>query len=248
MSQSYFKSGITWLDELMPQGLAIPSSNLISGPAGAGKPLIGALFVDAWLKSGGTLIHLLINFKREYAENLLRHFDPSLKNSKEKIVFIEFDPLLEGIEKSTFMSIKANLLKPEIFDEALRVAASLLPESQMGSLLYGSAMNMLLFSETYGRALHKRIVEILKGEQNILFTVSNNVLEEQVEKWENTADNVFYTHGTGIMHLAFKIVKMKDTSFSNKEVEVPLSEDELYSIRTEAEQARMNLIPVIRRI
>ena len=248
MSQNYFKSGIIWLDRLMPQGLIIPSSNLISGPAGAGKPLVGALFVDAWLKNGGTLIHMLINFKREYAENLLRHFDPSLEKSKEKIVFIEFDPLLEGIEKSDSMCIKANLLKPQIFDEALQMAASLLPESKLGSLLYGSAMNMLLFSETYGHTVHKKIVKILQSELNTLFTISNNVMEEQTEEWENAADNVFYTHGTGIMHLAFKIVKMKETSFSNEEVEVPLSEDELYSIRTEAEQARMNLIPIIRRI
>lgn len=248
MAGKYFKSDLTWLDKLMPQGISIPSSNLISGPAGAGKPLVGAMFSDAWLKKGGTLIHLLINFKQDYAENLLKHFSPGLTGYEERIVFIEFDPQMDSVEKTGNNTIKANLLKPEHFDAALRIALRLLPQTELGALLYGSALNMLLFSATYGQVMHQKILQLLRSEQNSLFTISNNVTEEQTEEWENAADNVFYTHGTGIMHLAFKIVKMKETSFSNEEVEVPLSEDELYSIRTEAEQARMNLIPIIRRI
>ncbi len=248
MSQTNFNSGIGWLDKLMPQGLPIPSSNLISGPAGAGKPLIGAMFADAWLKKGGNLIHLLINFKRSYGENLLRHFDPSLRGSEKRCVFIEFDPLMDTMEKRAPMALKANLLKPEVFDEALQTAASMLPDSDLGTLLYGSAMNMLLFSATYGQVVHQKILNLLQSGQNTMFTISNNILEEQIDAWEKAADNVFYTHGTGIMHLAFRIVKMKNTRFSDEEVQIPLSEDELYSIRTEAERARMNLIPIIRKI
>lgn len=33
----------TWFDHLLPQGLPIPSSIILSGPGGSGKPLIGNL-------------------------------------------------------------------------------------------------------------------------------------------------------------------------------------------------------------
>ena len=248
MPYRYFKSGLTWLDRLIPQGLVVPSSNLISGPAGAGKPLIGAMFCDAWLKQGGTLIHLLINFERQYAEKLLMHFNPGLTEYEKRVIFISFDPELEALEKTGDMFIKANLLKPEIFDRALNMARNLLPPAELGALLYGSALNMLLFSATYGQTVYQKILNLLKSGQNVLFTISDNVLEEQAEQWEEAADNVFYSHGTGIMRLAFRIEKMKKVNFKKEEVEVPLSEDELYSDRSEAEQARMNLIPVIRKI
>jgi len=248
MSDNHFKSGLHWLDALMPQGIVLPSSNLISGPAGAGKPLIGALFCDAWLKQGGALIHLLIHFEREYAEKLLIHFNPGLTGYDERVVFIAFDPKLEGLEKTGNMYIKANLLKPDIFDEALDMARALLPDSQLGVLIYASALNMLLFSATYGQMIHQKVLDLLKSGQNMLFTISDNVLEEQTERWEEAADNVFYSHGIGIMRLAFRIEKMKNVDFKKDEVEVPLSEDELSSVRSEAEQARMNLIPMIRKI
>ncbi len=34
------KTNIRWLDELLPEGILIPSSTLISGPGGTGKPLV----------------------------------------------------------------------------------------------------------------------------------------------------------------------------------------------------------------
>ncbi len=34
--------GQDWFNKLLPEGLPVPSSTIISGPGGSGKPLIGA--------------------------------------------------------------------------------------------------------------------------------------------------------------------------------------------------------------
>ena len=243
-----FYSGFEWMDRQIPEGIPFPSSTIITGPGGAGKPLVGAMIVDAWLKRGGTLIHLLINFNREYADKLLEYFNRDIKKYNDRIAYIEFDPLMNGVEKTGFNTIRANLLESENFDLSIRTAEAILPASDSYPLIYGSALNMLLFSKTYGQLIHKKILALLNNNHNTLFTISNNIFEEQVAKWEKAADNLIFSHGTGIMHLALKILKMKSVSFKKNEVEVPISEDELNSIRSEAEKARKHFIPMIRKI
>ena len=244
----YLHTGFSWMDKLIPDGIPLPSSTIITGPAGAGKPIIGAMISNSWLKLGGTLVCLLINFKRDYMENLLTHFDKDIPSHKDRLVYIEFDPLLESVEKSGSHLLRANLLKPDDLDLALKEAKTILPDSDPGPLIYGSALNMLLFSKTYGPMIHQKILALLNSSENILFTIANNFFEEQATEWEEMTDNLFYSHSTGIMHLGFKIIKMKEVSFHNNEVEVPLTEDELRNIRAEAEKGRQHLIPMIRKI
>jgi len=43
-----------WLQKILPEGLVYPSSTLISGPGGSGKPLVEYAFVASWLKAGGS--------------------------------------------------------------------------------------------------------------------------------------------------------------------------------------------------
>ena len=64
-----------WIDRLLPQGFPFPSSTIISGPGGSGKPLIGSLFASAWLKMGGNVIYFLVNYDKDYAEKMLNLFD-----------------------------------------------------------------------------------------------------------------------------------------------------------------------------
>lgn len=243
-----FHSGFEWMDRQMPEGIPVPSSTIITGPGGAGKPLIGAIIANAWLRRGGTLIHLLINFDREYADKLLKNFNKSLQKYEDRIVYVEFDPLMNGVEKPGPNVLRTNLLKPENLDLALKEAKVILPDSDVGPLVYGSALNMLLFSKTYGKVIHAKINDLIKSSTHSLFTIANNNFEELAAEWEEAADNLFYSHGTGIMHLAFKIVKMKDVSFKDNEIEVPLTEDELRAIRSEADKSRKHFIPMIRKI
>ncbi len=51
-----FHSNFEWLDRLMPEGIPIPSSTVISGPGGSGKPLIGLAVVASWLRQGGKVV------------------------------------------------------------------------------------------------------------------------------------------------------------------------------------------------
>jgi KaiC/GvpD/RAD55 family RecA-like ATPase len=51
-----------WLNEVLPQGLPYPSSTLISGPGGSGKPLIGFAFVYDWLTAGGNVIFMPLQY------------------------------------------------------------------------------------------------------------------------------------------------------------------------------------------
>lgn len=239
---------LPWMQQLLPEGIPYPSSTIITGPGGAGKPLIGAALADAWLKQGGTLVHLLINFERTYSEKLLRNFEKDFDLYSDKIVYVEFNPEMNGVEKCDTNLIRANLLKAENFDAAVRLAKGILPESDLGSLVYGSALNMLLFSPTYGAAIHQKITELLQSGDNYLFTIANNSFEEQVAIWEDMADNLFLMHGTGIMHLGFKILHLRNGHFNKNEIEVPLTEDELRTMRSEADTSRKHLIPLIRKI
>ena len=126
-----FQIAIPWLQKILPEGIPIPSSTIITGPGGAGKPLIGAM---------------------------------------------------------------------------------------------------------------------LQSRENYLFTIANNTFEKQVAEWESLADNLFFTLGTGIMHLGFKVLKLHSSRFSKEEIGVPLTEDELYTMHSEADTARKHLIPIIRKI
>ena len=58
------KINIDWLEELLPEGLPVPSSTLISGPGGTGKPLVEFAFVASWLKAGGSLIGLPLQYPK----------------------------------------------------------------------------------------------------------------------------------------------------------------------------------------
>lgn len=242
-------TGLDWLDRQIPEGIPYPSSTLITGPAGAAKPLIGSMIIGAWLEQGGSLIYLLINFDRAYADFLLAHYYPDVEKYKGRILYVDFDPLAESVEKTGTDMLRANLLIPEQLDMILQTAVSTLPSSGPPPLLYGSALNMLLFSKTYGEKIHKKILGIIKNPASTnLFAVTNNLFKKQAEEWERAADNVFYLHGTGIMHLGLKIRKMKGVTFRENEIDVPVSEEELFNIRTEAEKGRRHYIPLIRNI
>jgi hypothetical protein len=242
-------SSYDWLDKQIPEGIPYPSSTLITGPGGAGKPLIGAILAGDWLNQGGTLIHLLINFDQEYAQYILGHFNQNLQNQTDRIVFIEFDPGMVGVEKIGPYTLRANLLKPANIDMAIRIASDILPPSDSPPLLYGSALNMLLFSKSYNELIHDKILALIREPgRNTLFTISNNIFEEQATEWENAADNLFLSHGFGIMHLGFRILRIKGAKFTTDEVEIPITEVELNQIRLVSEKARQHYIPMIRKI
>ena len=51
-----------WFDRLLPEGLPIPSLTLLSGPGGSGKPLIGNVITASWLRQGGSVVFMSLQY------------------------------------------------------------------------------------------------------------------------------------------------------------------------------------------
>jgi len=52
----------SWLKTLMPEGFPTHTSTLITGPGGSGKPLIGNLIAAAWLRQGGSVVFMSLEY------------------------------------------------------------------------------------------------------------------------------------------------------------------------------------------
>ena len=244
----HLKTNQKWLDRLIPEGIIVPSSTIISGPGGSGKPIIGSLLASSWLKQGGNVVVFLINNDRSYAEQLLSLFDIQTEKYKGKIYYVDFNPEIDSTQTVKEDQIQANLLKSEVWDNTLQDATKYLEKSEMGTLILGSALNLLFFSKTYKNEVLNKIKIILENQHNCVFSVSNNVFQEDIKQLENAADNLIFARTERPMRLHIRIERMKDVIFDKREIEVPLSEQELRNLRSEAEQARKHLIPLISKI
>lgn len=250
-----FKIGEDWFDELMPEGLPIPSSTLISGEGGSGKPLLGFSVLSSWLKQGGNLIFILTSTGKDFVElSMGKIYDVEIKDYKENLAFIEFnpslDPTVDSIEESD-ETIKANLVNPEVWDKAIEVASEKLrQESELGTLIFCSAINLFLFSKTYRKGILNRLRELIKEDKTktYLFTASTSAYKEEISTLETVADNLMFTRSEKPMKLFLKITNMKEVNFSKKEIEVPLKTEDLLTIKNLAEGSRKDLIPTIAKI
>lgn len=243
-----FRIEYDWLKKILPEGMAVPSSTLISGPGGSGKPLIGAMLLASWLKQEGSIIQLLINSGRSYNEKMLALYGIHADDYKGKIIYVDFDYSLEAIQEVGEDEFKANLLKADVWQTAIKKARGMLPQSERPALVFGSALNILLFSPTYSAALFQVVLKMVRDHEHCLFTVSNNVFEDKMGQLEAAADNLMFTHSEKIMELHLNISRMKGVPFSEEDIRVPLTEDELRKMRSEAERMRQDLIPAIRKI
>lgn len=246
------KTEFEWLKKLIPEGLPYPTSTIISGPGGSGKPLIEFAFVASWLKSGGSLIGIPLQYPSvEFVKSaMLKLFDIDLDNYKKRFVNIQFDVDINSYEQISDNEIRANLLKPEIINEVIDLAGSLIEKSELGTLVFGSALNLLLFSPTYKDAALKNIETILKEDKSktYIFSVSNSVYAEEIKHLEEAADNLMFTRMEKPMKLFFNIEKMSEVTFSDKEVSVPISKEILKEIKDVAEMSRKKILPKLKKI
>ena len=241
-----------WLQKLLPEGFPYPSSTFISGPGGTGKPLVEFAFVSSWLKSGGSAIGIPLQYPTaEFVKTAMSElYEINLENYHEKIAYIQFDPSIDGYEKIGNNTIKANLLKPDIWNKAVKKADDMIEKSGLGILVFGSALNLLLFSPTYKRGIIKNLEGIIKNDKSrtYIFSISTSAFADEIKVWEKTADNLMYTRMEKPMRLFFKISKMKGTKFSREEIEVPISQEILSKIKDVAEATRKRIIPEIMKI
>ena len=241
-----------WLKKIMPNGLPYPTSTIISGPGGSGKPLVEFAFVASWLKSGGSLIGIPLQYPSiEFVKSaMLKLFDIDLDTYKKRFVNIQFDVDIDSYEQIADNEIKANLLKPEVLNQAIDLADSLLEKSELGTLVFGSALNLLLFSPTYKDAALKNFKTIIKEDKSktYIFSVSNNVFAEEIKQLEEAADNLMFTRMEKPMKLFFNIEKMVEVEFSKKEVNVPISKETLEEMKEVAEMSRKKILPKLKKI
>ncbi len=245
--------GQPWLDRLIPEGFPTHTSTLITGPGGSGKPLIGNLIAAAWLRQGGSVVFMSLQYPtHEFIVsglNNVAHLELSMYH--DRVAFIELDTSLEGMESVSSGHLKANLVIPDIWDSVLEEACSLVPDEGPGILVFGAALNLLLFSPTYGTATLERMKKTIQDDERrtYLFSVSTTAKKEQIADLEAVANNLIMTHSTKRpFQLFMQILRMKDTYFTPEEVEVPLTPETLAEVKEIADHSRKRVIPLISKI
>lgn len=241
-----------WLKKLLPDGFPYPSSTLISGPGGTGKPLVVFAFVSSWLKAGGSVIGIPLQYPTtDFVRiSMKKIYNIDMEDYKDKIAYIQFDPNIDGIEKIKENIVKANLLKPDIWDRSLEEAEKLLKDSDLGIMVFASALNLLLFSPTYKKEVLVKLNEIISnsGDKTFVFSVSTSAFKDEIELWEKSADNLMFTRMEKPMKLFFHIERMKNVNFLDKEINVPISREILEDIKITAEHTRNRIIPIVSKI
>lgn len=247
------KTGVDWMDDLIPEGFPIKTTTIITGPGGSGKPLIGDTIAASWLKNGGSVIFISLQYPDQtfIAEGIKNISGIDIEDYREKTIFVQLDVEIPGYETVSKNLIKANMVKPEIWESVLQLAIKSLPQEDPGILIYASALNLLLFSPTYGEDILDKIKNTLASDhdQTYLFTVSTTAKEKEIAQLEKLADNIIMSRNEkNPFRLFMKILRMKDVSFLAEEVHVPIPHEVLAHMKEVAEHSRHRVIPAISKI
>jgi KaiC/GvpD/RAD55 family RecA-like ATPase len=247
------KTEIQWLDDLIPEGFPVKTTTVITGPGGSGKPLIGEAFVSAWLKNGGSVIFISLQYPGSefITESIKRVTGLNLKQYQEKIIFVQLDTEIKNYQVLNREIILANLVKPEVWEKVLNVASDKLPDEGPGILIFCSALNLLFFSPTYGEAVFSRIKETIKTNTNktYLFSVSTSAKINEIAELERMADNLIISRSEKEpFRLFMKILRLKEVSFNTEEKQVPISPEILNHMKAMADHSRGKVLPAILRM
>jgi KaiC/GvpD/RAD55 family RecA-like ATPase len=252
-----FRTNFEWLDRLMPEGIPIPSSMVISGPGGSGKPLIGLAVVASWLRQGGKVVFVPLQYPdRAFTENdLARLYHLLLSEYAGSFFFVKLDlgldPEAGVVEQSGPDEVQANLVNPETWTRALDLAEHALGTSDLGTLVYSSALNLLLFSPTYGERMLSRLETMLREDKSCtyLFTVSSSALKEKIVTLEQAADHLMFAQmPRPEKKLHLRMARLRGAPYLEESIVVPFSREALEAIKQMADASRVTQIPTIRKI
>jgi archaellum biogenesis ATPase FlaH len=242
-----------WLASLLPEGLTYPSSTLISGPGGSGKPMIGFAFAYDWLKAGGSVAFIAIQYaETEFVETSMRKiYGMEVSDYADRICYVQFDHNIGGLEQIGKNVIKANLLKPEIWENSVSKAESILDNTAgPGTMVFASALNLLLFSPTYRKLNLDSFEKLLSGDKRrtYLLSVSTSAFGEEIKRWEKAADNLMIARMEEKMQLFLSIEKIDKREVPLKTLKVPVKREILEDIKKVADGTRKRQIPALRKI
>ncbi|HDN04619.1 MAG TPA: hypothetical protein ENF27_01610 [Chloroflexi bacterium] len=242
-----------WFRELLPEGLPIPSSTLLTGPGGSGKPLIGNVITASWLRQGGSVVFMSLQYPDHsfIYEGLKKVSQLDLDDYQERVAFIELDATLDNMIPAGGNRIKANVVKPEVWEAAIEKACQMVPDEGPGILIFASALNLLLFSPTYHQEILEKMKTAARGDakRTYLFSASTTAKAEKIAELEGVVDNLITTRSTQApFRLFMQIKRISGANFIADEIEVPFSPNVLKEVKKVADHSRMKVIPLVSEI
>lgn len=237
-----------WFARLLPEGLPVKTSTLLSGPGGTGKPLVGEHFMASWLRAGGSVVSMPLQYPdTEFMRTSLQTVtDVDLNEYSGQTAFLSLDGTIEGMEEPEGNVIRANLAKPDVWDAALDRACDMIPDTGPGIMVFASALNLLLFSPTYGQLILEKMKSFLQDDTQYtrVCSVSTSAKKKQIASLEDVTDNLILTRSEDHpFRMYMRIMRMKDVPFVGEEVRVPIPPESLEHLKDIAENSRKRVIP-----
>ncbi|MCK4489560.1 MAG: hypothetical protein KAU23_04830 [Anaerolineales bacterium] len=250
MSKNRMKLSDALLKNILLEGLPIPSSTVFTGPAGSGKPIIALAIISSWLKNGGSVVAAPLQFpNQEFISGILKDFyGTGIQNYEQNFVYVQFDTNVDSVETVNQNQMKANLVKPENWDRMIAEAKKMTKKSDLGLMLFSTALNLPLFSPTYSDRLMDKIQQMFDArEMTYVFCVSTSMLKKKAVEVGEMADNqieVWFSERA--KNLLLKVKKMKDVAYLKDEIEAPFTQAKLEE--TEKISKKYKVTEVLQRI
>jgi len=251
-----FHSGLDWFDSYLPCGLPTPSSILISGPSGTGKPYVGLSLAGAWLRQGGRVIFIPIHssYRLLFERGLGAISGLSLEEYTDSHFFILFDsdmdPHGQSVELDSGNSIRCNLVNPEAWREALELAATAM-EGEGPILVFASALNLALLSPSFGETFFSMLLDTIRDTRGwtYLLTISSSILLKKATILEQAVDHLFRMERIpGDRGLYLRSVRIRGADFRTSPIALPVIPELLEDMKNEAVASRRILIPKVSKI
>lgn len=251
-----FSAGLSWFDSILPSGIPIPSSILISGPSGTGKPFAGLAITGSWLQQGGRVIFIPIHsaYPQLFETGLRALIDRPLQQFPESHFFILFDPDMEPKEQNLEVvggnAIRCNLLNPRVWQEALGLATASM-EGKGPILVFASALNLLLLSPSFGDQLFLMLLDTIRNTRGwtYLLAISSSILVEKAIILEQASDHLFLMKRLPRDRRIFlRAARVRGADYHNTAVPLPGLPDLVEDLKDEAVASRRLLIPKVSKI
>lgn len=248
-----FKTHFEWLNKAFPEGLPIPSSTVLIGPLGAGKPIIALAFVSSWLKEGGGVIAAPLQYPdpKFMLENLRTLYGINIQDYKERFIHVRFNFGIDSVKVINQNYMEANLVKPDNWDIVIKKAKETIRKSELGLMFFSSALNLPLFSATYGELLMSKIQRMFNMDEPItyVFCISTSMLREKAEEVGKMADNLIEAEVLeSPKKLRFRVRKMRKMEFLSNWLYAPFSQEILEEAEKRAKKFRVAPVDKIKKI
>ncbi len=251
-----FFSGIPWFDSLLPSGVPVPSSMVISGPSGTGKPFVGLALAGSWLRQGGRVIFVPIHaaYPELFERGLGSLYGFSLREYTDSHFFIlldtDLDPREENLEVEGRNSIRCNFLNPMVWREALEVASASM-EGEGPILIFTCALNLLLMSPTYGEEFFLMLLDRIREADSwtYLLAASSSILAKKIIVLEQAVDHLFLmTRVPEDRRVHLRAARVRDAEFYSTTVPIATMPEFIGELKSRAIASRRILIPKVSRV